>query len=263
MMDETIQDRRPSPAEVIGYVAEKEIRRLVRTALPAVVQSYDPANQTAEVQPAIRRRKSGGAYQEPPVTVPVMPIQGAGFVIHVPLSAGDTVWLSVGERSIDEWLLAGDVEDDVTASDPRRYDLQDAVAFHGPSIFADPIPSDMAESDAMSIGERDGTTRVRIATDGSVEIRTGGATLTLENGGAVTIDSNNIKLGGSGASDAVALAPTINSYFIALHTALSGFVPVPGDGGAALKAAYIAALSAAGIPPTGPLSVAASKVDAE
>lgn len=263
MTDETIQTRRPTPAEVMGYVSQKEIRRLVRTTLPGVVQSYNPTTQTCVVQPVIRRRKSGDTYLEPAVEVPLLPLAGAGFVIHVPVEEGDTVWLAVGERSIDEWILADGVEEDVTAADPRRYDLQDAVALHGPQVFSQAIPEDMAASDSLDIGERDGTTRIRIEPSGAIKIRTSNAVVAIEEGGRVTITSDDIRLGSGGATDAVALAQTINAYFTALHSSLGGWSPVSGDGGAALKAAYVAALSTAGLPPSGPGSVSATKVGAE
>lgn len=201
--DDTIAARAPSATEVIGYVATKEIRSQVRTCVPAVVQSYDAARQEAQVQPAIRRRKSGDTYQEPPIDVPVVWPQVSGYALHMPLKQGDPVLLLVCERSLDDWLLASTVQDDVTASDPRRYALQDAVALAGVSPFSQAIPGAMAQDDALTLGARDGSSIIRVADDGGITIDNGSATVEISASGTVTVTSGDVRLGDASA---VALA---------------------------------------------------------
>jgi hypothetical protein len=73
-----------------------------------------------------------------------------------------------------------------------------------------------------------------------------------------------LRLGGSAASDAVALAPDVNSRLNDLTTAINAYIgatPVPNDGGAALQTA-VKTLGGWGTPKTS-VDVAASKVVAQ
>ena len=71
-----------------------------------------------------------------------------------------------------------------------------------------------------------------------------------------------LRLGGPSASDAVALAPTVDSQLDDINQALDAFavaVPVPNDGGAAIQTAF-RAVWGPGAPPRPPSNVGATKV---
>ena len=77
--------------------------------------------------------------------------------------------------------------------------------------------------------------------------------------------TTTLRLGGPTASDAVALAPGIDTQLDDINQALDAFavaIPVPNDGGALVHSAFTAVWGA-GLPPKAPSSVGATKVVAE
>lgn len=214
-MGETLDKRTPSASEVIGYVARKEIAK-VRTIVPGVIQSYDASKQTCSVQVAIKRRLEDGTLFSDPVlvNVPVNFPQGGGFAMHFPLEAGDPVEVRFCERSIDEWLLASSVITDAEPADPRRFDAQDAIVDAGLSIEADPMPSAMAKTDAITIGVRSGDTRVEINTNGKIDIISdAGTSISMALDGSITLTSTTFaNLGGSAASLLAKAAETMTNF---------------------------------------------------
>ena len=216
----------------------------------AQVTSYDRTTQRAEVQPVNRAyygdeetgeyRDWSGVLFDVPV---VMPSFGQ-WVITADLVAGDYVLCIVSTRSIDEWKVNGGTG--IDAQDERLCMLDDAVAIPGLWPNADALGSDVARADELVLSRRDGSTQLRI-TDGEV-----------------IVTAASVKLGSPAASDLVALSSKVDTYITLLDTVLkAGWVVVPADGGAALKAAYIAATTTA-YPPGGvPTSTAATKTKAE
>lgn len=185
-----IEKRKASPAEVVGYVADKRINSRVRTSIPGVVQSYDVATQRADVKIAINRLQEDGSYEEDPVllNLPVLFPQSNSHVLHFPLTQNDPVLVTFCERSIDEFLVADEVGTGFEPVDPRRFDEDDAVAYAGISIDNQPIPSAMAKADALTIGARDGSNRLELKDDGSVALGTNSVSLDLTS-------SNQVRLG--------------------------------------------------------------------
>ena len=216
----------------------------------AQVTAYDRTTQRAEVQPVNRAfygddetgeyRDWSGILFDVPV---VMPSFGQ-WVIVADLVAGDYVLCVVSTRSIDEWKARGGTG--LEAQDTRLCMLDDAIAIPGLWPNDDALSSDVARAGELVLSRRDGSTQLRI-TDGEV---------------IITADS--VKLGSPAASDFVALASKVDTYVTLLDTVLkTSWVPVAGDGGAALKAAYAAATTTA-YPPGGvPTSSAATKTKAE
>lgn len=132
-------------------VLETSIKGSIHTGLVAVVSSYDAASQTCEAQPVVKARfDNGDRFQIPVIPrIPVMFPSGGSFAITWPLEAGDFVFLSFAERSIDEWKAAG--TQSTTPSDLRRFDLSDAVAY--PGVVSPRSPLLSATDDSMVIGE--------------------------------------------------------------------------------------------------------------
>lgn len=197
--------------------------------LPATVVTYDAATQTAAVQVAIQggyRGRDGQPVYEARPTLAGVPVcfplaAGAAASITWDLQAGDRVLVLCGSRSLDEWK--GGAAGSITARDPRRHQLQDAVVIPGLPCPADPIPAEGVAA------------------------------------GALVVRSADVRLGSADAAEPVALSGPVEDYLSAITAFLSGIAAErlavnPTD---PLALAWVAA--AAGFPAT----VGALKVKAE
>ena len=209
-------------------------RALVNVALPATVVSYNQVNQTATVQivPCFRRRDPADNNQircyRPP-QIPNVPVRfdGSGpFSQTYPLAVGDTGILRICDRSIDEWKATAAVT--TVPQNPRRHNLTDGVFEPGHRSPADPLPASAFVSGGMAI-----------------------------TGPKVVINSADTRLGSDTASDPVSLESKVDDELEALASVFSTWVPVAGDGGAALKTLLTALLL------TWPGLTGAAKVKAE
>lgn len=127
-------------AETVAFT-----RGSIATAIPATVVSYDSARQTVTAKPTVSGRykdpASGALLPFPLPTVANVPVafpSATGFAITWPLAPGDTVFLVLADRSLDEWKSTGAAE--TVPLDTRRFDLTDAVAIPGLRPFTRPIP---------------------------------------------------------------------------------------------------------------------------
>jgi protein gp138 len=121
------------------------VRGALATAIPASVVTYDPVRQTVTAKPTISARiqdpNTGAIVPFPLPTVGNVPVafpSATGFAITWPLAPGDTVFLVLSDRSLDEWKSTGAAEN--FPAHPRRFDLTDAVAIPGIRPFTKPIP---------------------------------------------------------------------------------------------------------------------------
>lgn len=124
----------------------------------------------------------------------------------------------------------------------QRVVLVQCLGRSGPMVAVagmDPnAPTDLEEGEVAVYGPTG--SRVLIKLDGSIEVT-----------------GSEVRLGSASAVDPVALATAVNAQLGQLSTAFTNWVPVPTDGGAALKTA-LTALQATGWP----ASTAATKVKA-
>ncbi len=175
--------------------------------MPGEVVSYDPATQTASVKPCLRRTLPGeddsvvAEELHPLENVPVSFPGGAGFTIHFALAAGDTGDLIFSSQSHNEWQATGKVS---TPGDVRSHSLGSPKFYPGLRHKKNAAPD----------------TDNSIGVPGGLRAHFGGSAVSI----------------GSG-SDFVALAAKVDQELNDLKSAISGWVPVPNDGGAALKAA--------------------------
>lgn len=197
----------PTLWEVIQHLVN-EIVASWFTALPARVESYDPATQSCSVQPLLKGRRRGEAGEDIVEnraiinSVPVVFPGGGGFRITFPIERGDTVMLVMSTFSLDRWKARGGVVD---PEDERRWDPSDAVAF----------PS------------------VRDFTRSWVDVPTDGMSIGGDAGPAIKITSTDIQAGGT---NPLALYSAVTS----LKSIFNAWTPVAADGGAALKTALAA-----------------------
>lgn len=180
-------------------------------AMPARVERFDPATNEIDAKPIIRDPHvdiEGTATLENLGVIPGVPLVqfGAGGMrITLPVTVGDTVLLVFCRRSLDKWKARGG--DDVDPGDTRIHHYSDAVAIPGILPFSAPWTG--VETDAMTLGK-----------DGGIQIH---------------ITEDDILLGGAAATDPAADGTKVTAQLNALKTAINSWVPVPGDGGAALK----------------------------
>ena len=210
------------------------LRRAVRegtakmnTTCPAVVETYDPANQTVSAKLIIASRfkdAATGLIQSVPgvivVNVPVLfPHSNGGFGLTFPLVRGDYVTLHFADHSISEWKATGNTE--IVAGDVRRFSVSDAFAYPGGQPPAVPIGASGQAASAM------------------------------------VLEGSDIRLGSSAASDFVALKSLVETELGKIKTAISSAAVLAGDGGAVFKANIL--LGLVGFPS----NVGATKVKAE
>ncbi|MDQ7094224.1 Gp138 family membrane-puncturing spike protein [Desulfosporosinus sp. PR] len=106
----------------------------LRSAMPGIVQSFDPVEQTVTVQPAIQERiidDSGNVNMvNLPLLldVPVCFIGGGGYTMTFPIQKGDECLVIFGDQCIDSWWSNGGVQAPI---EQRRHDLSDAFAVVG------------------------------------------------------------------------------------------------------------------------------------
>lgn len=197
----------PSLAEVLK-LAVREGTAKIHTTCPAVVISYDPDSQTVSARIVVRTRYKTADGEIKDVAGPILsgvpvlfPHSAGGYGLTFPLIAGDWVTLHVSERSLSEWKATGNT--DITAGDLRRFDYSDCYAYPGGQPPVSPIGA------------------------------------TGRSAAAMVLEGADIRLGSSAASDAVALATPTDSNFTKILNLLQTWIPVPADGGAALKAAAL------------------------
>lgn len=121
-------------------------RSEIFTALPGIVQTYDPIERTADVIPAIRRPIEAldgtVVHEELPVipSVPVAFFTCGGASIVADLEPGDTVLLIATTYAIGQWRQSRDISD---AGDVRQH--------HPGSCVALPVLSQTLGASALRI----------------------------------------------------------------------------------------------------------------
>jgi hypothetical protein len=211
----------PTQIEALDALA-RDVRQRTRTATPGIVVAYDPIRNVAQIQPAIGGTDVGSGL---PITLPILPDvpvlwpRGAGVTIRGELLPGDSVLLLVSDRAIDDWIALGGT---VPGRAARMHSLADAVALPMLSPSTSPLP---ASAGRLYIGRDDGTATI---------------TITLPAGGApvVTIAAPAVQL--NSPSVTLQSGTDLATFLTQLQSAISGWVPVPNDGGAALKSALAA-----------------------
>lgn len=107
--------------------------RDMRVAMPGIIHSVDYAAQTVSVQCSIRERMiiDGNInHVEIPILldVPFFYPTGGGYMVTMPISAGDECLVVFGDMCIDAWWQSGGIQNQV---ERRRHDLSDGFAIVG------------------------------------------------------------------------------------------------------------------------------------
>lgn len=209
----------PSREELIRGWIELYLQDL-HTAMPGVVEAYDPGTQRATVRPTVRHavlQPDGSTVYEdlPPLPeVPVLFPRTAGWFLALPVNAGDTVLLVFNEAATGAW----EAGDGATAhpGDLRRHHLSYPVALLGYSVRGAKLKPEHVQP-ASDVGivlgaDADDGPRLSIAGDGTLTVFAGGST-------RLQIDPDGtVHLGAHPAAQFVALAQKVDDALAAIRS---------------------------------------------
>lgn len=155
------RERIGDPEEALR-IALESMRAQMWTALPAIVQRFDPEAMTCEVQPTISAlvRTPAGTFE--PLQMPALldcPVVfpgGGGMTLTFPINPGDEVLVVFASRCIDGWWAQGGVQGQVV---PRMHDLSDGFVI--PQVRSQPRRFTVSTS-AVELRTDDGLTALRI-----------------------------------------------------------------------------------------------------
>nr|QIG67154.1 baseplate assembly protein V [Rhizobium phage RHph_TM26] len=156
-----------SRREVVAVQAQAE-REAQWGEMPGTIVSFDPATQTATIQPTYKPLHNGDPVDMPELLeVPVRFARVGGFVITSPVKAGDKVSLRPLMRSSENFHSG---EDYSASNDTRSFSLSDMEAhLDGGEPLSDPIPG--FNSSNMEIRSADGQFAIEMSEDGKFRMR--------------------------------------------------------------------------------------------
>jgi hypothetical protein len=179
----TITERLKDKTELYRRMMGEELIGL-RVASPGIIQSFNPATQTATVQLAIREKiniNGNQTWEEIPelLDVPVYVSGGGGYSATFPIAKDDECLVVFGDNCMDAWWQSGGVQNQV---DKRRHDLSDGYAIVG--LRSQPRVLSGYSNNSVQLRNDAGTAYVEIA----------GSTINIK-GANVNIDGN-VKIDG-------------------------------------------------------------------
>jgi len=136
------------------------------TMLPGIITDFDPEKQLVNVQLTIKKKYNGEVIAIPELMeVPISWPRAGGYMITFPIKEGDECLVEFFERSIDNWLLEGGVQD---PENTRRHDFSDAVVHVGVWNQTNPIKE--YNDTEPEFRTEDGIKKVWLSNDGWVEM---------------------------------------------------------------------------------------------
>jgi hypothetical protein len=175
----------------------------IRVCIPGIVETFDPAKQTATVQPAITENIRIGQEEAKPVKLPVLtdvPVhfpRAGGYSITLPVKQGDECILVFADMCIDGWWQSGGTQDQI---ETRRHDLSDAFAIMGATSQPKKIENyhadnlQMRTDDQSVIIEIDKAAKaVNVTSSGDITLTSGGA-ITITAAGKITINGSTVDI---------------------------------------------------------------------
>jgi len=118
-------DPRINLESVLETAIDSRLKEL-HTCLPAIIKTFDPATQLIDAQPTLQRKIDGELVNLPMLLdVPIRFFKSKTFSLSCPIEVGDHVLIIFAERSIDNWLLSGEIK---SPENIRKHSLSDAFA---------------------------------------------------------------------------------------------------------------------------------------
>lgn len=191
-------DRRERSGELVEgvMVAMEGKQATIWTAMPGILQSFDPAKKTCVVQPALQAQvqKPDGTAEW--VKLPLLldcPVQfqgNAAYTLTFPLVQGDEGLVVFASRCIDAWWQSGGVQ---VQAEFRMHDLSDGFFLPGVSSVPNVHPN--ISTDEVHLRNAAGTRKLRLAA-AELEVLVPGASVKLTDNTA-TVAATTINLNGS------------------------------------------------------------------
>ncbi len=190
-----------NPFELLADSEEQAVRAWkarqssVWTAIPGIVQAFDPASMTCTVQPAIKAVLFAQDGTASDVALPLLldcPAQfpsGGGYSLTFPVAEGDECLVVFASRCIDAWFASGGVQ---PQAELRMHDLSDGFVLLG---FRS-LPRVLSNLNASGVELRsdDGTTKVGVDSGQIVKITAPGGCningLVIDSSGNLTTPGN-------------------------------------------------------------------------
>ncbi len=159
----------------------------LRVACPGIITAFDPDEQTVTVQLALREKRRDGDGNEQWVDIPqlvdvplVLP-RGGGYVLTLPVQAGDECLVVFGDACMDAWWQSGGVQNQI---DCRRHDLSDGFAVLG--VWSQPQRVPQYSTTAAELRSLDGGAGISIS-GSTITIRASNVNIT----GTTTIEGRS------------------------------------------------------------------------
>lgn len=182
---------RASDASAAMLAAFEGLKAEIWSALPGIIQSFDPGAMTVVVQPTIqalwRDPLGNETWKTMPLCldVPVIFPSGGGCSITFPLQEGDECLLIFASRCIDAWWQSGGVG---VQAEMRMHDLSDGFCLPGPR--SKPRALSGISMTALQIRADDGSAFVEVGVAAPHPIK-------LQTAGDVEVVAPTIKLTGA------------------------------------------------------------------
>ena len=162
------------------------------TALPGIVQAFDPVAMTVTVQPAVmgsvadERGKVKSQAMPLLVDVPVVFPCGGGFSLTYPIKPGDEALVVFSSRCIDGWWQGGKA---VPPPDSRMHDLSDGLAIVGPRSQAGRLTPPV-DPENVQLRADDGKASLTIKPDKTLDMRNEQASMVISPAGEITLEAS-------------------------------------------------------------------------
>ena len=194
----------------------------IQTAMPAIIQSFDPLTQTCTAQPCLQMLVTNPDNSKQWITIKIVVDilvifpAGGGFTLTFPVKQGDECLLIFSSRCIDNWWVTGKISQQ---AELRMHDISDGFAILGARSIPRMLPN--VSTTSVQLRSDDSLAYVEIAAGNVVNVvAPGGLNFT-----APTITMN--------ASSSVILATpvtTIKGDITGTGTLGAGNSSFPGEG---------------------------------
>ena len=208
-MDRNEKMNDPTQALLLAMEGSKST---IWTAMPGIVQSFDPDKRTCVVQPSIQAAVWDAEEVQTWQTMPLLPDcpvifpGGGGVTLTFPIQPGDEVLILIANRCIDNWWQRGGIQ---TQAELRMMDLSDGFCLPGIKSVPNVEPAISttetqlrSQNGAVRIGLNPTTQQVSVVTPGAVNVQanTLGATVTgnasVAAGGVLTLSGSTVNITG-------------------------------------------------------------------
>ena len=174
-MDQSLPNYNPANLESpAGIMSERlaQFARRFESCMPAIVVSYDRSTHEAIVKPAINMLLTTGKQVErAEVPVSVWRYMLGGYLIDLPLSAGDTGWIIAADRDTSNFKASS------AAAPPNTFETHKYTAgFFLPDSFGT-FELDGKDDGRMVIQNKAGTEKISIG-ESNTEITSASLTIT-------------------------------------------------------------------------------------